>query len=92
MNNNQKNQPTHQKKQVKRLNSYARFTGVGFQMLVTIGLGVFIGYKLDERYPNEYQLYTIIFSLLFIGIALYSVIRQVTKFSNQTSKNDKRDD
>ncbi len=71
-------------KQKDRLNSYARFTGIGFQMLVTIGLGVFIGVKLDEKYPNQYSAFTIIFSLLFIGIALYSVIKQVTKFSNQT--------
>jgi len=52
-------------------------------MLATIGLGVFIGVKLDEHYPNDNQLYTIIFSLLFIGIALYAVIKQVSKFSNQ---------
>jgi F0F1-type ATP synthase assembly protein I len=52
-------------------------------MLVTIAFGVFIGVKLDEKYPNQYSTFTIIFSLLFIGIALYSVIKQVTKFSNQ---------
>ena len=73
--------------QKDRLNNYARFTGMGFQMLVTIGLGVFIGVKLDENYPNKYSTFTIICSLAFIGIALYSVIKQVTKFSNQ--KNDK---
>jgi len=48
-------------------------------MLATIGLGVFAGIKLDEYYPNQYQLFTIICSLASIGIAIYSVVRQVNK-------------
>jgi len=52
-------------------------------MLVTIGLGVFAGVKLDEKYPNQYSAFTIICSLASIGIALYSVIKQVNKSSNQ---------
>jgi len=74
---NQKNQ--HHQVQKNRLNNYARFTGIGFQMLATIGIGVFAGIKLDEHYPNQHQLFTIICSLASIGIAIYSVIRQVNK-------------
>jgi F0F1-type ATP synthase assembly protein I len=48
-------------------------------MLATIGLGVFAGIKLDEHYPNQHQLFTIICSLASICIAIYSVIRQVNK-------------
>jgi len=60
-------------------------------MLVTIGLGVFAGVKLDKHYPNQYNAYTLICSLLAIAISLYSVIKQVTNFSNQNnSRNDKR--
>ena len=90
--NSPKNQSnTEPKKQGNQLNTYARFTGIGFQMLVTIGLGAFAGVKLDERYPNQYSIFTIIFSLTSIGIALFSVIKQVTKFSNQKNQsNDKR--
>jgi len=57
-------------------------------MIVIIGLGVFGGVKLDEKYPNKYRLFTIILSLLAIGGALYSVIRQVTDFSNKQNKSD----
>jgi len=52
-------------------------------MLVTIGLGVYGGSKLDERYPNKYQAYTIVCSLVAIGISLFSVIKQVNKFSKK---------
>jgi len=55
-------------------------------MLAIIGLGVFVGIKLDEHYPNPYQIFTIICALASIGLALYSVIKQVTKFSNQNNK------
>jgi F0F1-type ATP synthase assembly protein I len=76
---NKNQQDRHHQVQKDRLNNYARFTGIGFQMLATIGLGVFAGIKLDEHYPNQYQLFSIICSLASIGIALYSVIKQVTK-------------
>lgn len=86
--NNNKDQEQKPKEQ---LNTYARFTGIGFQMLVTIGLGAYVGVKLDEHYPNQYSAYTIICSLFFIAIALYSVIKQVTNFTNKKDKqNDKR--
>ena len=76
-------------KKKERLNNYARFSGVGFQMLATIGVGVSGGIKLDNIYPNNYQVFTVICSLISIGVALYLVIKQVTKFSNQ--KNNTND-
>lgn len=81
--NNNKNQVQKRK---ERLNSYARFSGVGFQMLAIIALGVWGGIKLDETYPNDYQTFTIICSLASIAVALYTVIKQVTKFSNKKNK------
>ncbi|PKA82897.1 putative F0F1-ATPase subunit (Ca2+/Mg2+ transporter) [Ulvibacter sp. MAR_2010_11] len=68
-----------------RINNYARFTGIGFQMVAIIGIGAYGGVKLDERYPNEYSLWTIICSLAAIGIAMYFVIKQVTNFSNRNN-------
>ena len=85
MTSNQKNQKRTTK---NRLNTYAKISGAGFQMLATIALGAFIGYKLDERYPNKHNLYTVIFTLIFIGLALYSVIRQVAKFTKEQENND----
>lgn len=66
-----------------RINSYAKFSGIAFQMAAIIGLGSFGGVKLDEYYPNKYSVFTIICSLVSIGIALYYVIKQVTGFSNK---------
>ena len=82
------NHKDQERKPKERLNNYARFTGIGFQMLVIISLGVFAGVKLDEHYPNQYQTFTIICSLASIGIAMYSVIKQVTNFSNKSDDTD----
>ncbi len=85
----------HQNQNQKKnnpLNSYAHFSGIAFQMIAIIGIGVFLGIKLDEKFPNKYQLFTIILSLLSIGVALYNVFRQVTDFTKKQQKsNDKRD-
>ena len=32
----------------KETNNFARYSGIAFQMLATIGLFTFIGYKIDE--------------------------------------------
>ena len=72
------------------LNTYAQFSGIGFQMIAIIGLGVYFGVKLDEKIPNKYKLFTIILSLSSIGIALYNVIRQVKVYTKKQNSNDKR--
>lgn len=86
---------SHQNQNQKKnnpLNTYARFSGIAFQMIAIIGLGVYAGIKLDEKYPNKYRLFTLILSLSSIGIALYTVIRQVTDFTkkqeNSNGKNN----
>ncbi len=71
----------NQKKPKKQLNKYARFSGIAFQMMAIIGLGSFAGVKLDERYPNPNNLYTIIVSLASVLISIYFVIKQINSAS-----------
>ncbi|PQB05504.1 AtpZ/AtpI family protein [Aureitalea marina] len=66
-------------KRNSRLNAYARFSGIAFQMIAIILIGTYGGLKLDEMYPNQYSLYTVIGSLLSVGLAMYYVIRQVNR-------------
>jgi len=79
---------TKNKKQNNQLNSYARFSGIAFQMIAIIGLGTFGGIKLDEFYPNDYQAYTLILSLSSIAIAIFVVIHRVTNFSKKQESSD----
>jgi len=59
-------------------------------MIAIIGLGVYAGIKLDEYYPNKYNLFKIIFSLTSIMMALYFVINKVTKFSKKDNSNEQK--
>jgi len=61
-----------QKKQ--QLNSYARYSGMGLQMLVIIMAGVFGGYKLDQ-WLHTAPLLTIILSIISVFISIYSITR-----------------
>ncbi|AZJ32933.1 Putative F0F1-ATPase subunit Ca2+/Mg2+ transporter [Tenacibaculum mesophilum] len=66
----------------KPLNKYIRFTGVALQMGLTIYLGSLLGKWLDQKYPNNNQLYVKICTLAAVFGAIYSVIRQVIKITD----------
>lgn len=46
-------------------------------MFAIIGLGTFVGVKLDDRYPNKHNLYTVILSLLSVVLSIIFVIRRI---------------
>ncbi|MEP3837359.1 MAG: AtpZ/AtpI family protein [Algibacter sp.] len=71
--------------QGKKLNPYIRFTSIAIQMGLTIYLGSKLGEWLDVKLGNENQLYYKIISLLAVFIAIYSVIKQVIKITNNNS-------
>ncbi|GFD91512.1 MULTISPECIES: AtpZ/AtpI family protein [Tenacibaculum] len=66
----------------KPLNKYIRFTGIALQMGLTIYLGSLLGKWLDQKYPNDNQLYVKICTLAAVFGAIYSVIRQVIKITD----------
>lgn len=58
---------------------YVHYTGLGFQMIATIGLFAFIGYKIDNSKGGEAGLYTAMLSLLGVCVSLVGTIRAVMK-------------
>ncbi|MDB5240600.1 MAG: hypothetical protein JWP57_1225 [Spirosoma sp.] len=66
------------KKTTEKTTSFAQFSGIAFQMLGTIGLGVWLGLKIDDWQHNHRPIWTIILSLTAIGASLYLFIRQLT--------------
>ncbi len=63
----------------KQVNNYAKYTGLGIQMLVIIGAGVFGGYYLDVWLENNFPVFLIVLSLLSVGIAIYHAIKDFIK-------------
>ena len=67
------------KKVPEKTTSFVQFSGIAFQMLGTIGLGVWVGMKLDAWQQNHRPIWTIVLSLTAIGASLYLFIRQLTR-------------
>ena len=74
---------TYQKKPKRPLSQYAKFSGILFQMIAIIGLGTFIGIKLDERYPNKNNLYTVILVTFSVVLSIYVAVKQIIKLSKE---------
>lgn len=74
------------KKSNNTLKSIAIFTGIAAQMGVTIFLGAYFGKWLDLKYPADKKWFTMIFTLLGVGISLYVVLQQLNKHNNAQDK------
>lgn len=57
--------------------NFAKYSGIAFQMLGTIGLGVYAGLKVDEWQQNKFPLWTLVLSLGSVAGSLYLLIKQV---------------
>lgn len=77
---------TLNKKEKSRFPKYVVFSGMVFQMGITIALFAFIGVWLDKKFPNEYSVYTIILSLTGVFGSIYTVIKQVLNISKNEKK------
>jgi len=68
----------------KGLRFYARYSGLAFQMLGMIFIGIFGGLKLDQLVSLGFPLFTVLFSLLSVFGAIYFAVKGLIK----SKKND----
>lgn len=61
-----------------RMSALAKYSGVAFQMLATIGLSAWAGTWLDGHYHTKTSWFTIGLMLAGVLVALYQVIRSLT--------------
>jgi hypothetical protein len=52
-------------------------------MFGIIGAGTFIGYKLDENYPNKHNLFTLFGALSSVIISIIYIIRRIIATSKE---------
>ncbi len=64
-----------------RFHAFARYSGIAFQMLAIIGLSTWLGVWLDAHFVAKTPWFTISLMLLGLLVALYQVIRSLTKES-----------
>lgn len=61
----------------KAFNKYARYSGIGFQMIGTIGVFTYIGYRIDKARNSKDPIFTALLSVAGVCISLYMVIRSI---------------
>jgi hypothetical protein len=61
------------------LNSYAKYSGMGFQMIAVIGIFTYAGLKIDQAANHHTKWVTCILSLAGVFISLYIVIVSLKK-------------
>jgi ATP synthase protein I len=74
---NPKNQEKN--KENDGLGNFARYTGLGFQMIFIILVAVWGGIKLDDLFSIHSHLFTIILSLLGVFAAIYFAVKDFIK-------------
>lgn len=77
MSQQNRNNQQQELKQGKQPNTYARFSGIVFQMIAIILAGTFIGVKLDEKFPNEHNLYTVVIAFASVIIAIVVTVMRI---------------
>ncbi len=76
---NQKNQSKPKPDREKRppLESYARYSGLAFQMFAIIGLGIFGGVKLDQWLDTGFPVFTVLLSVISVAAAIYTAVKDL---------------
>ncbi len=63
----------------KEINNFAKYSGMAFQMLATIGVFTFIGYQIDKKYKGEQPVFTALLGFVGVIVSLFMTIRSLTK-------------
>ncbi len=62
-----------------KLQSYLKYSGLAFQMLLVLGIAAYGGMKLDAYVGNKNPWFTILFMLLGVVGSIYKIIISVMK-------------
>lgn len=64
-----------QKEPIKKVNNYLKYSGMAFQMVGTMLVGIFIGRWLDRKLDTPQPYFTALLALVFTSAAIYLVLR-----------------
>jgi len=70
---NRSSKPDNKSRQV------LKFSGLAFELFAIIGIGSYVGYRLDLYFSNKIPYLLLIFMLVFTGVAIYSLYRRLPK-------------
>jgi len=73
--------PSTPNKKPNPYNSYLRYSGLALQMLVTIAVCGWLGYRADQYFGNKYPLLMLLLGFLGFGGSLYQTYRSINRQS-----------
>ena len=73
--------PQKKKSSPSQLNSAARYSGLAFQMIAIILVGVFGGIKLDEIVKWEFPVFTLVLTMLAVIASMYFAIKDLIRLN-----------
>ena len=68
---------------MKQSKKFLVLTGIAIQMGVTVFLGAYLGKYLDMKYSYSKKWFTMLFTILSIGISIYFILRQLKRINEQ---------
>jgi hypothetical protein len=75
--------PKNQPKELKKLDSLAKYSSMAFQMVIIMGLGVFGGIKIDKWLNMRFPFFTIILSLAAVALSIYYFVKDLIHLSRK---------
>jgi Putative F0F1-ATPase subunit Ca2+/Mg2+ transporter len=63
----------------KPTNTFLKFSGLGLQMMVSIGIGAWLGMKLDQYLDLKFPIFLLTFVFMIFGGLMYQLYRSLNK-------------
>ncbi|MFN3840830.1 MAG: AtpZ/AtpI family protein [Cyclobacteriaceae bacterium] len=70
-------EPSVEPKKQNQFNAYLRYSGLALQLLITIGIFGWLGYKLDQWLLLPFPVFMLLFGILAFAGMLYQVYRSL---------------
>ncbi len=79
MKKNHKQAQSNKQRKNSSLNSYAKYSSLSIQMVIIVLAGAYGGVKLDKWIQWKFPLFTLLFSILGVAIAIYIAVKDFLK-------------
>ncbi len=66
-------------KNKKKFDEFIRYSNLGFEMMVIIAGGTFLGYKIDQWMSNDFKAFTLVFIVLSVIVSILYATRNLLK-------------
>lgn len=63
----------------RKVNTYLKYSGLGLQLLLTIGVAGWVGHKLDQYLSIQFPVFLLLFGLGAFAGTIYQLYRSINK-------------